>query len=111
MLLAIPVALIATAVRAYDGANGVELIAKLLISLIVYLPLSFFALVLSVGVIAMDGSKPSMAASEGEKLFGAAIVYIYLMCGYLLCSFINGGFLKPWLVFRSKTKTNVLDLD
>ncbi len=108
--LAIPVGLTATAIRAYDGTNGFKLLAKLVISLIGFLPLSLFALALLIGVFANDSS-PGAQVTESAKLFGAVVVYLYLLSGYMLCCFINGGFIKPWLALRARSKPNVLGLN
>jgi hypothetical protein len=109
LFLATPVVLLAAAVRAYDGANAVELIAKLLISLVGYFFVSIAALIFSVGVLLGGDGRSGKGTPEAVTLFAVAVVYLYALAGYLLGSFIKGGFLKPWLVFRSKKTLSVFD--
>jgi hypothetical protein len=49
--------------------------------------------------------------TAAEQMTGLFAAYVYGLVGYLLCSFINGGFFKPreFFVFSSKKPQTIFD--
>lgn len=111
LFLAIPVALILIAGNIFGRDETVKIIGKLLVSLFVYLMatiISFFYLMVN----SIEIHEPQVIdPNTTHQIVGLFVVYIYGFVGYLLCSFINGSFFKPWKmsIFNSKKPQTIFN--
>ena len=58
----------------------------------------FFELLVYIGA----DPKPSYITPVENKIAGLIAVLIYGIVGWFLCSFLNGEFVRPWMIFRFK---------
>ncbi len=100
----IPVAVILVAGNVYGKYKTVEIVGKLLISIFIYIVTTIISFLFSILVVVGAEPRNGKPLTVTEQVIGLSAVYIYGFVGYLLCSFINGGFFKPWKfsVFYSK---------
>ena len=77
----------------YGKFKAIEIIGKLLISIFIYIVTTIVSFIFSILVVVNAEFKQMTAP---EQIIGLSAVYFYGLTGYLLCSFINGGFFKPW---------------
>ena len=66
-------------------------------AIVVYVPVTLFSFIYFGGLLNAMAHKH--VPSLGDTLFCFATVVVYGVLGYLLWSFVNGGFIKPWLKF------------
>ncbi len=108
-VLIIPTAFLVTGFISYiNGVKTSEIIVKLFAAFLAYIcmtaatfPFMFFV------VYAGAHTKPvgNSLDLKGEIIY-FAIILAYTIIGWLLCSFINGGLVKPWKIFHwSNEKT------
>lgn len=104
LFITIPVVVILIAGNVYGKYKTVEIIGKLLISIFIYLVTTIISFIFSVLVVFGAEPRRGEQMTAVEQIIGLSVVYFYGFIGYLLCSFINGGFFKPWKfsVFTSK---------
>ncbi len=98
LLLIIPIALLIVSYISYvNGIKIPEIIAKLFLSFLVYIPITFITIwFIFVMVFAGAHSNPvDESLTAGGKIFYSAMVLIYGSIGWLLCSFVRGKFIKP----------------
>jgi hypothetical protein len=106
LLLIIPLALLVVSYISYvNGIKISEIIAKLFLSLLVYIPITFITFwFMFVMVFAGAHSNPvGESLTAGGKVFYSAMVLIYGLTGWLLCSLVSGKLIKPWSVFILNT--------
>jgi ABC-type uncharacterized transport system permease subunit len=107
LLVAIPLALIVTSYSKYiDGGQGSEIIGKLVIGFFVHLCLTIFSFpLIFFAVFAGAHTEPvGKALNAKEQLFYWAILVIYGVAGWLLCSLINEKLIKPKFNLKSQSK-------
>ncbi len=109
MVIGLPIALLVTSYVAYTGGVKIsEIIAKSALAFLVYclitIVVSWFMFLL---IFAGAHSEPVGQVLDWKgKIFYSGLVFIYSIIGWLLCSFINGGLIKPWTIFnRNSNKT------
>ena len=103
LLLAIPLALIVTSYVKYtDGSKVSDIIGKSVIGFVAHISLTIISFPFMFFVIyAGTHTKPiGQALDLKERLFYLAIVLIYGVVGWLLCSLISGKLIKLSLNFR-----------
>ncbi len=107
-LLVIPFALLVIGYISYlSEAKISEILLKLFLAFLGYFFITSVTIpFMFVLVFAGAHSKPvgHTLDTKGEILY-SAIVLGYGFIGWLLCSFANGGFIKPWLIFSWERKT------
>jgi hypothetical protein len=103
MVIGLPVAFLVTGYVAYTGGvKTSEIIAKLALAFLVYslvtFVISWFMFIL---IFAGANSKPVGQVLDWRgKVFYSALVFTYGVTGWFVCSFVNGGFIKPWMIFN-----------
>ena len=107
LFVLVPLGLLMVFGRTYgNGAKLSVLIVKLIISGIVYLIASgLTVMMLMLSIIGSDpkpGGKPEFG--DGVQLICLSIIAGYGFTGWLLCSFVNGKFIKFHSVFTSFTE-------
>lgn len=96
--LAIPLIFIVISVYRYTQQVEIsKIIFKFFIAVVVYIPFTFFALFFF-GALG-NAIVHKKVITSGEILFCFVLVFIYAVIGWLLCAFVNGSFIKPWLIF------------
>ena len=94
----IPLGLILISYLKYvERAETSIIIFRFFKAIVAYIPVTLLPLIYFSGLLYAITHKK--VPSKGEILFCFAIVFVYGVIGYLLWSFVNGGFIKPWLVF------------
>lgn len=103
LVLIIPFALLIIGYISYlREAKILEIILKLLLCLLIYFCLTMVAIpFMFIVVFAGAHSNPVGQAldTKGEILY-SVFVFAFGIIGWLLCSFVNNGFIKPRLIFR-----------
>jgi len=97
----IPIALIVSGYKVHiEGAKKIDIFAKLTFGFIVHLVLTaaMFPLMF-IMIFAGAHTEPiGDALTVGGKLFYISAVSFHAVVGWLLCSFINGRLIRPWLL-------------
>ncbi len=104
LAVAIPLFLVAKSYSKYfDGVKLPKIILKLLLAFLVYVPttiITFSQMVFMLLIAIQANTEPNKRAlSLEEMLFCSAMVLVYGVIGWLLCSLIDGSFVKPWVIF------------
>lgn len=100
LLLALAISLILIVICGYKYTRQVEIskiIFRFFIAIVAYIPFTFFSLIL-LGALG-NAIAHKKVTTSGEMLFCFVMVFIYAVVGWLLCAFVNGSFIKPWLIF------------
>ena len=88
-----------------------KIIFRFFKALVAYVPVTVLSLVYLGGM--GNAIVHKYVPSKGETLFCYAVVFVYGIVGYLLWSYVNGKFIKPWLIFSrdSEKPPSILDKD
>ena len=107
--LAIPVGLIYYAGNSYGGTKNWKIIGKLIPSFAAFISTCVITLFVLIILVVGPDPKPEQEMSNGEQIAALLVIYVYAFIGYLLCSFINGSFPKPWKMsfFNSKKPQSI----
>lgn len=103
ILLAFAIPLILVVISVFKYTQQVEIskvIFRFFIAIVAYVPFTFFALIFFGGFI--NAVVHKKIPTTGEIVLCFVIVFLYAVIGWLLCAFVNGGFIKPWLIFSGK---------
>lgn len=104
LVLIIPLAFLVTAYKNYiDGIRVSDIILKLVVAFIGYISTTAVTLpFMFIIIFAGAHSEPLGNAIDLKgEIFSLTLVLVYAVIGWLLCSLINGGLIKPWSAFRS----------
>ncbi len=99
LFVLIPLGLLMVFGKAYgDGANLPVLIIKLIVSGVIHLASSVLIVIFLVFTIIGPDPKPGRRPAFGEEsqLICLLIIAGYGFVGWLLCSFVNGKFIKSY---------------
>lgn len=102
-LLLIPLSLLVIGYISYLNEVKVsEIILKLFLAFLGYFFITFLTFwFMFILIFAGAHTNPVGHVLDTKgKIFYSVMVFGYGFIGWLLCSFVNGGFIKPWLVFR-----------
>jgi hypothetical protein len=88
-----------------DGMKMSEIIGKLALSFLVYCVITLVAFwFMFLLIFAGAHTKPvGQALTWKEEIFYCGLIFIYSIIGWLLCSFINCGLIKPWTIFSQNS--------
>lgn len=111
LFLIIPTSVILIAGNTYGRDEKWLIIGKLLISFFVYSVTTVISLIFSVLVVVGTEPRRGQPMTAKEQIIALLVIYAYGFIGYLLCSFINGSFFKPWkfTLFNSKKPLSIFD--
>ena len=102
IVIGLPIALLVTGYIAYTGGvKTSEIIAKQALAFLIYclitFAISWFMFIL---ISAGAHSEPVGQVLDWRgKVFYSALVFTYGVTGWFLCSFINGGLIRLWMIF------------
>src|SRR5688500_9267460 len=105
LLLTIPLFLLKVSGYSYSkGTESSKVIGRLLLSFLGYFVISFITFFLLLVSIVGAEPRPIEQMAFGEKIMSLAFVLGYGFAGWLLCSFVNEGFINPRLLLSLKTE-------
>lgn len=104
--VAIPIVLFKIIWQQYGEYLSVsKALLKFIFSFLGYAGLSFFILwFLFLIYVGPHPDPPEQATPFENKIVGLLAVFVYGTAGWLLCSLVNGDFIKPWRIFRFKNE-------
>jgi hypothetical protein len=112
--LAIPLALIITSYDKYlNGGRVFEIVARLILSFILYFCITIgtsWLMFLMIFVGAHTDPVGEALSFKGRLLY-CAVLFFYAFIGWLLCSIVNGRFIKPSRIFSWKSDKPLSILD
>ena len=109
--LAIPVALIFCAGNSYGGTENWKIVGKLLLSFAAYILTCIIILLVFIFIVFTPHPNSGREMTAAQQIIALSIIYSYGLIGYLLCSFVNGNFFKPWKIslFGSKKSQSIFN--
>lgn len=101
LTLTIPLILIVISIIKYSRQENISrIIFKFFIAVSAFAPVAFFALIFFGGMLNAVVHKKIL--TFGEIILCFVVDFVYAVIGFLLCAFVNGGFMKPWLIFSGE---------
>lgn len=99
LFLAIPSIAIFVAANSFGKYETIKLVGRLLASFFFY----SISTVITLFILA-ELSKERISMTVIKQVLALITVYFYGFAGYLICSYINGEFYKPWKFTFSNSK-------
>jgi hypothetical protein len=111
---AIPIVLFKIIWQQYGKDLSVsKALLKFIFSFLGYTGLSIFTFLFLLLVYIGPHPYPEQVTPFENKIVGLLAVFVYGVVGWLLCSYVNGEFVKPWRIFRFKNEEpqSILDTE
>ena len=93
--------------------KSINIIGKLLLSLFAHFVISIIVILFLLFIYVSPEPRPVEKMGETEKIFSLLIVVGYGFAGWLLCSFVNGGYVNfvDLFTFKKEKPLSVFDED
>ena len=108
-VLAFPIVFLVVGYVSYiNGTKLSEIILKLFVALIGYVCITgvTFPFIFVVVYAGAHSNPVGNSLDLKGKIVYFAMIFAYLIIGWLLCSFINGSLIKPWKILNRSNEKN-----
>ena len=93
--ISISLGLIFFAGKSSGGTSNWKIVGKLTVAFTAFVLICIITFLILL-IMATGYPKPEHEITAMQQIIGLTVIYAYGFTGYLLCSFVNGKFLKPW---------------